>query len=164
MDKEGAGQRPPAKEFRLEHQTQTQARAERLLEEIVVHAEGCERQFEVLVINTEPLVDVLVNECLVFAVSDVKGIETKFETDPLTNFPWILKVRINASCCRCTTQVAAAEKRNLARILIRLLSNQGSQRQARLNSEDSAEYHFLQTPMIQDVDWVNVDYMSAIRV
>src|ERR1700693_320587 len=52
----------PGQNSSLEHEPQADARAERLLEEIAIHAGGCERQFEVLIVHTESLVGVLVNQ------------------------------------------------------------------------------------------------------
>src|ERR1700674_3637346 len=146
----------PGKKFGLEHQPQADARAERLLEEIAIHAGGCERQFEVLIVHAESLVGVLVNQSLALPIEDVKGIETELQADPLIEFPRILEVGINAGCCGCTAEVTAAVQRDFSGILIGLLSNQGSQGQARLNSEASTQNQPLQPAMIQDKDWVNI--------
>src|SRR5207247_5313528 len=86
----------PGKSFGLEHQAQTHARAERLLEEIVVHSGGRERQFEVLVGHTKPLIGVLINQRLCFSVGNVESVKPKLEADPIIELPRVLQVSIDA--------------------------------------------------------------------
>src|SRR2546421_7319360 len=64
--------RAPARErVRLEHQAQTQARAEGLLEKIIVHSGSCIRSFEVVgIADSKTLIGVLVDQSLGFSVGD----------------------------------------------------------------------------------------------
>src|SRR6266850_7453199 len=113
------------KEFPLEHEPQTQARAERLLEEIVVHSIGCERELEVLVVDAKALVGVLVDQSFGLSVGDVEGIKTELQADAVVELPWIFQVSVNTGRRGRTAKVSAAKQRDFTCVLIGLLSDQG---------------------------------------
>src|SRR5207249_4631734 len=104
--------------------------AERLLEEIVVHSGGRERQFEVLVGHTKPLIGVLMNQRLCFSVANVESVKPKLEADSIIELPRVLQVSIDAGRGGRSAEVATTEQRNFSCILIRLLCQLGRQGQA----------------------------------
>src|SRR5262249_48030858 len=101
---------PPRKRLRLENEAHAGAGTERLLEEVAGQAKYAEGLLEVGIRDSESLVAVLVEEGGPSGVSDVKGIECEFQTEPFVQLPRIFDVGIHSSDEWCTAQIAAAKQ------------------------------------------------------